>query len=332
MKFKINNDSVRTGLNYFSNGIDKSCFTKKGFMVLSFLIIPLMLNAQQTYTGADGVEVTVKDASRIVSIGPAVTEILFELGVDNQVIAVDESSSYPEETQTKQKVSYTRNLSAEGILSTSPSLILASAASGPKTAIQQIRTTGVPMLLITSDETVEGAFQRVRELGFVVGREEAADEIIQQMMDDLNVAGQVRETLKQKPKVLFIYARGQNNMMVAGKYTSAKTIIELAGGENAFTEFEGYKPLTAEAVVKANPDVILMMNSGIRSVGGKDGVLESPGIELTNAAKQNRIYSMDGSYLLGFGPRLGSAVIDLMQILHPNIDAAKLQSSETDRL
>lgn len=299
----------------FTSLISRFKIAACGF-ILTFFLAPV-LSAQQTYTGSDGVDVTVEDMSRIVSIGSAVTETIFALGAHENVVAVDESSVYPEGTADLPKVSFTRNLSAEGVLSMSPSVILASGSAGPETAVQQIRSTGVPFLKLTEDETTEAAFERVRELGSILGRESEAEEIISRMEEDLERARAIREELDEKPVVLFIYARGPNTLLVAGNGTSAETMIGLAGGINAFDSFDDYRPLTSEAVVAANPDVILMMNSGIESVGGINGVLRAPGVSLTNAAKNDRIYSMDGSYLLGFGPRMGQAVLDLMEHLHP---------------
>lgn len=274
----------------------------------------------QTVTGSDGVEVSIADKSRIISIGSSITETIYRLGAEDHLIAVDESSTYPEQTAAMPKVSFTRNLSAEGILSFSPSLILASGAAGPETAIRQIRSTGTPMLLLPAGETVDNAVQRVRQIGSILGMEEQASELIADIQGDLNQAESYRNALETMPKVLFIYARGPNNLTVAGSQTSAETMIKLAGGENAFSGFNGYKPLTAEAVVEANPDVILMMKSGIESVGGGEGILRAPGISLTNAGKDQRIYSMEGIYLLGFGPRLGEAVLELMDMIHPGIE------------
>ncbi|WP_234567160.1 heme/hemin ABC transporter substrate-binding protein [Rhodohalobacter sp. 614A] len=289
------------------------------FLLMLVLAVPVA-NAQQTITGSDGVEVTIEDLSRVISIGSAVTETIFALDATKNLIAVDESSTYPTETENYTKVSFTRNLSAEGLLSVSPTVILASAAAGPESVIQQIRSTGIPFLKLTADETIEGAFERIEQLGKIFGKEEAAGQIIQNIQKDLDVAAAARERMPEKPKVLFIYARGANMLMVAGNNNSAKTMIELAGGVNAFDSFDGYKPLTAEAVVEANPDAILMMNAGIESVGGKQGVLKAPGISLTNAARNDRIYSMEGIYLLNFGPRVGQAALDLMEMLHPGIE------------
>lgn len=290
------------------------------FLGLLLLGAVPVVTAQATYTGADGVTVDISDRSRIVSIGSAITETIFALEAEQHLVAVDESSLYPEETAELPKVSFTRNLSAEGVLSMKPTLILASGAAGPETAVRQIRSTGVPLLKFTADETVDAAFDRIEQLGNVLNREEKAVEITRRLAQDLDRAGSVLNRLKDRPVVLFIYARGPNHLMVAGSHTSAKTMIELAGGVNAFDEFEGYKPLTPEAVVAVNPDVILMMNSGLQSVGGAGWVLQAPGVSLTDAAKNNRIHSMDGSYLLGFGPRMGQAVLHLMEYLHPETD------------
>lgn len=289
-----------------------------GFILLSGIFAEMAI--AQTVTGSDGVEVSIADKSRIISIGSSITETIYRLGAEDHLVAVDESSVYPEQTSEMPKVSFTRNLSAEGILSFTPSLILASGVAGPETAIRQIRSTGTPMLLLPAGETVDGALERIRQVGTVLEMEEKASAMISQIQADLDRAERLRNELQTNPKVLFIYARGPNNLTVAGSETSAETMIELAGGRNAFTSFTGYKPLTAEAVVEANPEVILMMESGIESVGGDRGVLRAPGIRLTNAGKNERIYSMKGIYLLGFGPRLGDAVLDLMAMIHPNVE------------
>ncbi len=294
--------------------------------VALFTVIPSTAGLAQSQAGADGVSVQTGDLSRVIAIGSAVTETIFALGEENHLIAVDESSSYPAEGVAKLgKVSVSRNLNAEGVLSYNPSLIIATASSGPESAIRQIRSTGVPVLMVTAGETPEDAKARIREIGKALEEEEQSERLIRKMEEELAAAGKIREALQHSPSVMFIYARGQNNLMVAGARTSANTMIELAGGKNVFSEFDGYKPLTAESVVQANPEVILMMDSGLDSVGGKQGVLSSPGVRYTRAADAGRIHAMDGVYLLGFGPRLGSAVIDVMKILHLDLDIAELK-------
>ena len=139
------------------------------------------------------------------------------------------------------------------------------------------------------------------------------------MEEGLAEARAVRDGATSTPRILFIYARGAGTMQVAGAGSSAEAMIELAGAENAIIGFEGYKPMTAEAVAAAAPDVILMLNRGIESIGGIDGLLEQPGIALTPAGKNRRVVAMDDLLLLGFGPRLGKAVLTLTQKLHAEL-------------
>ncbi|KPQ01065.1 MAG: ABC-type hemin uptake system substrate-binding component HemT [Bacteroidetes bacterium HLUCCA01] len=298
-------------------------------MVLALLLFTVtqFTAAQTEITGTDGVRVSVADTSRIVSVGSAVTETIFALDAGDNLIAVDESSMYPGAAAGLPKVSFTRNLNAEGILSFSPGLVLASGAAGPETAIQQIRNTGTPLLMLPAGESVDAALERISVLGQVLGREEQARALSEAIRAELDTAAMLREQISNRPVVLFIYARGPNTLMVAGDQTSASTMIALAGGINAFSDFSGYKPLTPEAVVAANPDIILMMDSGLRSAGGRSAILQTPGIALTNAASNGRIHSMDGAYLLGFGPRLGRAVLDLIELLHPDAELSHEKAS-----
>jgi len=117
--------------------------------------------------------------------------------------------------------------------------------------------------------------------------------------------------LTKKPKVLFIYARGAGNLMVAGSGTPLHSMIELAGAENAASALTDFKPLTPEALLTTNPDVILMFDKGLQSLGGVDGLLKIEGIATTNAGKNKKVVTMDGQYLSGFGPRVGDAVVEL---------------------
>lgn len=283
--------------------------------------IPLA-EAQRTFKGSDGVDVVVRpaDLSRIVTVGSAITETVFALGVGSQVIATDQSSTYPAEVFRLTRVPYTRNLTAEGILSVSPGIILATHHAGPAPVVRQLRGAGVPFLTIAADETVEAAVGRVRQLGLILGREAQAAAIIATMEADLARAERERGRIGARPKVLFIHAQGAGSVRGAGARTAANTMIELAGGVNALSGFNGYQPLSSEAIIAADPDVILLMGMSLESLGGESGLLGVPGVRHTKAARGNRIIAMEGHYLLGFGPRMGQAVLDLMAQLHPGLE------------
>jgi iron complex transport system substrate-binding protein len=113
------------------------------------------------------------------------------------------------------------------------------------------------------------------------------------------------------PKVLFVFAHGAGTWNVAGVGTAADEMIRLAGGRNAATGYAGYRPLTAEAVVAAQPDVILTGSGGLAGRGGQEGLLKVPGVGSTPAGRDRRVVAMDELYLLGFGPRTAEAVREL---------------------
>ena len=262
------------------------------------------------------------DTSRIVTLGGSVTEIVYALGAGDQVVGVDASSVYPEAATEKPNVGYFRKVPAEGVLSLNPSLVLALEGTGPPTVFEQFRSAGVRTVKVSEVPSVEGAKQKIRKLGDLLGRSARADSLIAAMERELEAARALRTEASSTPRVLFVYARGSGTMNVAGRGTSAAAMIELAGGTNAITDFEGHKPMSAEAVVEAEPDVILALTRGLESIGGTKGLLEQPGIPLTPAGKQKRIVAMDDLLLLGFGPRLGTAVQRLTDKLHPELTAA----------
>jgi len=283
--------------------------------------------AQVTVTGADGQEVTVTDTSRVITLGGDLSEIVFALGEAEHLVAVDTSSTYPpERVANLPKVGYVRQLSAEGVLSLNPSLILASEDAGPPEVVEQLKAAGVPYLTVPGEDSVEGAKTKIRTVAQAFGAEARAEDLVRQI--DLDVAearlytdaARVSET---KPRVMFVYARGAGTLSVSGTGTSAHAMIELAGGENAVTEYEGYKPLTAEAAVAASPDVLLFLSRGLESIGGVEGVGDLPGLAQTPAWEARRTVALDDLYLLGFGPRVGQAVLDLTRALYPDVQLAQ---------
>jgi iron complex transport system substrate-binding protein len=297
--------------------------------VIDTVLMPPTTNGQVAPTGAsrpvvvkdlNGNDVEIKDTSRIVSLGGSVTEIVFALGVGDRVVGVDTSSTYPKDAvEALPKVGYQRRLAAEGVLSLKPTLILATDQAGPPEAIQQLRDSGVTVLILKAEESVEGAKAKIMGFGMALGKQAEAEALVRQLDEDIEQANELLKQVESQPKVMFIYARGAGTAQVAGTNTGAHAMIELAGAKNAVTEYERYKPLTAEAAVAAAPDVILMLSNGLKSVGGVDGLLKEPGIAQTPAGQNRRIVDMDDEYLLSFGPRMGKAVIDLIYLLHPEL-------------
>ena len=255
------------------------------------------------------------DRPRIVSIGGAVTEILFALGAESDIVGCDSTSDFPGAAADLPKVGYQRRFSSEGVLSLQPTLVLASHDAGPPTAIEQVQAAGVPVTVVSGEATLDGVKQKVRAIAEAAGKADAGEALVAKIEADILRTKRFVDRQPVRPKVLFVYARGPGTILVAGKNTSADSIIRMAGGDNPVTEYEGYKPMTAEAVVSAAPDVVLMLSSGLESLGGVEDLLKAPDLALTPAGQERRVITMDGLYLLGFGPRTGQAAYDLAQRL-----------------
>ena len=269
------------------------------------------------------------DEQRIVSLGGPVTEIVYALGAEDRLVGVDASSVYPAAAQEDlPNVGYFRRVPAEGVLSLGPTLVLASEETGPPATLDQLRSAGVEVKMIPDASSADGAREKIRAVAEALGLSDEGEALIAAMEADLAETRALRKDAMGTPRVLFIYARGAGTMQVAGAGSSAAAMLGLAGAENAITGFEGYKPMTAEAVAAAAPDVILMLDRGLESIGGVDGLLKQPGIGLTPAGENRRVAQMDDLLLLGFGPRLGEAVQTLTEKLHPGLAPSTLDAGE----
>lgn len=248
---------------------------------------------------------------KIVSLNGAITEILADLGEENNLVGVDVTSTFPASVKEKAKdLGHVRSLSIEALLALKPTKVYATDKDLTPEQIAQLKNAGITVEIIKQDYSVDGTKALVKTIATSLNKTDY-DAINTKIDTDLKAL----KPLATKPKVLFIYARGAGNLMVAGKNTPVEKIIAIAGGENVITEFEDYKPLTPEAVVKGNPDYILMFDSGLQSIGGVDGVLKLEGVSTTNAGKNKKIIAMDGGLLSGFGPRVGQAAVELNQLL-----------------
>ena len=249
---------------------------------------------------------------RVVSVGGALTEIVFALGVEQKLVAVDTTSIYPVAALKLPKVGYMRALSSEGVLSMKPSLVLATNEAGPAQVMSQLRSAGVRMEVVNADHTFEELRTKVKVISAALGVPAEGKKLDESMVSEWQAAQRAAQAVgSRKPRVLFILSHTPSNTMVSGQGTAADAMIRFAGGVNALQGFNGYKPLSAEAVIGAAPDFILLTREGLDAIGGPDKLWEKPGLALTPAAKGKRYAAPDALYLLGFGPRMPRAVRDL---------------------
>ena len=276
---------------------------------------------------ATGREVTVKDASRIVSIGGAVTEILYALGLQDRIAAVDTTSSFPARAlQEKPNVGYMRALSPEGVLGLAPTLILSIEGAGPKQAMTVIDAAGIPLVMVPDPHSGEGILEKVRMIAQATGVEVRGRCLADKVRADLDALAQVRGSIKKPVRVMFVLSFVGGRAMVAGQKTAADGIIRMAGAVNAVNEYEGYKAINDEAVVAAKPDAVLVMSRSSAEQLTAETIFVHPAFTTTPAAASKSYVMMDGLYLLGFGPRTAFAARDLAFKLYPELKPEALPS------
>ena len=255
-------------------------------------------------------------APRLVTVSGAITEVVYALGAEAQLVGTDTTSLYPAAALKTAKVGYMRQLSAEGVLSLKPDAVIATTEAGPPVVLDLLRSAGVKVELVPADHSWREVRAKVQAVGRAAGREAQAGEL-QARLDaewdavQRRVASSARAS---KPKVLFILSHSASPQ-VAGQNTAADALIRFAGGANALSGFEGYRPMTAEAMASAAPDVILSTSQSIEAHGGVDKFWQRPELALTPAFRQKKLVTLDALYLLGFGPRLPQAVREVHEKL-----------------
>jgi iron complex transport system substrate-binding protein len=269
-------------------------------------------------TDASGRAVDVADARRIVSIGGAVTEILYALGREERVVAVDSTSLFPHRAREKPNVGYMRALSAEGVLGLNPSLVLAAKDSGPKETLAVLSAAKVPLVLVPDRYSGEGVIEKIRVVAQAADAEAKGECLAAAVRRDLAALARLRQRIDKPRKVMFVLSLMNGRPMVSGVDTAANGIIALAGAVNAIGDYSGYKQVNDEAVIAAAPDVVLVMQRSGGSITADD-LFGLSAFSVTPAAARRAFVSMDGLYLLGFGPRTAQAARDLAAALYPEL-------------
>ena len=256
------------------------------------------------------------DSSRLVSIGGSLTEIIYALGEEGRLIARDQTAIYPPAAAELPDVGYMRRLAPEGVLSVGPSALLVIDGSCPPEALEVLAAAGVEYQTVPESFSAEGILTKVRAVGQALDVATEAEALATDLASALQAVAARTANVDQRKRVLFVLSTDGGKIQASGTDTAANGIIALAGAVNAISDYSGYKALTEEAIIAAAPDVVLMMDRGEDPAALDAELFGNPAIALTPAGRDHAIIRLEGSYLLGFGPRTADAVSDLVDALY----------------
>lgn len=248
-------------------------------------------------------------AERVVSIGGDVTQIIYALDAQQQLVARDSTSLRPALATRLPDVGYMRQLNAEGILALKPTLVIASAQAKPSLVLQQIAQAGVRVVTVSGENSLQAIPQKIITIGQALGHQTDAQALAQQVMQQISQLPQ--QTLPVK--VLYIMANSGMKSMAAGKQTAADSAIRSAGLENAMGSVPHYQALSQEGVIAAAPDLVVIGEEGLQTIGGEQRLWQLPGLALTPAGQQHHLLVIDTQALLGFGLDTPRAIVRLRQ-------------------
>lgn len=268
-----------------------------------------------TVGSTDSERAVVRDVSRIVAVNLSGTlaEIVFSLGLGDNVVGRDIATTFPE-AKDLPLVTQAHDLSAEGVLALSPTVVLTDRSMGPAEALQQLRAAGIPVVLVPEAWSLDEIYPRISAVADALGVSDAGRALAERTRAEVAAALAEAPERERPLRIAFLYLRGQAGVyLMGGRGSGADSMIEAIGATDAGTEIglERFRPLTSEGLIRAAPDVLVLMDGGVDSVGGISGVLRVAGVAQTPAGQNRRIVSMDDGSLLSFGPRTGKVVREL---------------------
>lgn len=250
-------------------------------------------------------------SERWLVLGGDIAETLSALGAEQHVVARDDTVVYPPEMAALPSVGYLRQLSAESVLSVSPTRILAAEQAGPREVLEQLAAVGVAVEVVSAPASLEAIAHKVRHISEYIGEPQAGSALAESLTSDL-------ERLAALPplpdiQAMFILQHSGLTPRAAGRETAAHTALQAVGLHNAFAEMTGYHNVSAEALVQRSPEVVVMSTRGLEALGGEATLWSLPGMAMTPAGSEQRLIVVDDQALLGFGPRTPEALLTLRQ-------------------
>lgn len=270
-----------------------------------------------TLIEASGREVTVKSVERIIPVDGDLAEIVFALGLGDKVVATDLSATYPAEADAKPEIGYQRALSAEPILSFSPTVVLATPIAGPTEVIDQLRSL-VPTVMVDAPDALDGPAQKIRAVAKALGVPGRGEQLAQKTQREIDAAVASAPKIAAQTRVAALYLRGDRVQQIFGPGSGIHVLLRAAGvvdvGE--LLGVEDNQPITVEALIRERPEALIVTTTGLESVGGIDKLLALPALARTPVAANRQVFAYEDQYLYGFGPRTGQLLAQLVRDIH----------------
>lgn len=270
-----------------------------------------------TVRSADGADVTVTDTSRILALDMygTLAEIVFSLGLGDRVVGRDASTGFDQAAHLPLVTVGGHTLSAEAILDLDPTVVLTDTTIGPPEVQEQLRAIGIPVVFFEPARTLDGIGPQIEAVAAALGVPAAGRDLAERTAADVAA---LETPSDDGPRVAFLYMRGSAVSLMGGPGSGADELVTAVGAQDAGTAIgleRPFTPITSEALVTAAPDVLLLFDGGLESVGGMEGLLRVPGIAQTPAGQAGRVLTVDDTDLMSFGPRTPAALRALAEAL-----------------
>jgi len=245
-----------------------------------------------------------KNSNSIVVAGGSITEIIYFLNLQNKLVGVDVTSNYPLNAKKLPSIGYIRNLSIEGLLSLKPNLILAEESIGPPIIVKQLNKTSVEFRIIKNNYTIDGINEKFLCISKILDIEIKNNIDYKKFVNNVKkLKSFVKNNNKEKKDILLILMMKGTSPIIAGKNTSGHGFIKMIGQNNSMGKVSGWKPVSSEQILIANPNYIIVTKRALKDFTSIEKFLKLPGISSTKAAKNKNVFIKDGMSLLGYGPR-----------------------------
>lgn len=271
-----------------------------------------------TLTDDTGTRVTVASVERIIPVDGDLAEIVFALGLGDNVVATDLSATYPPEADALPQIGYQRALSAEPIAAFEPTLVLATDLARPAEIVDQLRSLQIPVVLVERTISLDGPATKIRAVARALGVPGRGEALVATMQGEIDTALAAATDATDHPRALVLYVRGEQTQLIFGKGSGVEVLLPAVGAVDVAAELGigETQQITAEALLKAAPDVFILSTTGLASVSGIDGLLAIPGIAETPAGKSRRVLTFEDQLLFGAGPRYGRLLLELVHAIH----------------